>query len=535
MVITRRVYMKCLICESSGKQVEYEKACSLGTHLWKTHGLKPQEYYDKYIAKPGDGKCAECGKPTKFRTIGQGYLEFCSKKCSAKHIAADPERNEHKSSAYKESMLKQYGVENCAQIEDAKRKRKETMKERYGVEYYSQVNDFAQIAAAGNMAHHGVRSYMLLPEMQQKIRDANMKKYGVPYMFCQNTEYAKVKYKEYLEAHGCELVEFKDKKHITYRCKKCGHVTTEQDLFLKVREGFGLDFCTRCFPKSSPVSGEEQQVKAFIEGLGFKVEHHDRGFLEQYGADMVIEEKKLIVEFDGIRWHNEMYRPDEYHVTKTNIAERMGYHLIHLFSDEWEEKRPIVESRLKNALGIMGLPVAARDCRVEPVSAEVAGQFNESFHIQGDTVSSVRYGLYGGDTLYAVMTFGKSRFMDDTWEMIRYCVRPGYHVRGGAGKLFSRFIADEHPDKVLTYADRRWSGSGAFYGRIGFRLDGVTEPGYSYVVGNHRESRFNYQKYKLTGPDVTPGATEHEIMYGRGIYRIYDCGNYRYIWEPNVK
>lgn len=30
--------IECKICNA-----RYEKACSLGTHLWKTHGLKPQE------------------------------------------------------------------------------------------------------------------------------------------------------------------------------------------------------------------------------------------------------------------------------------------------------------------------------------------------------------------------------------------------------------------------------------------------------------------------------------------------------------
>ena len=30
--------------------------------------------------------------------------------------------------------------------------------------------------------------------------------------------------------------------------------------------------------------------------------------------------------------------------------------------------------------------------------------------------------------------------------------------------------------------------------------------------------------------------SEHEIMYNRGIYRIYDCGNLRYIWtNPAIK
>ena len=515
--------------------IEFEKACSLGTHLWKMHGMKPQQYYDAYLASPGDGKCAECGAPTSFRSLGQGYLEFCSKKCSAKHIASDSSRNAAKVAACSRTMNAKYGVDNIAKLDSTKERRKETMVERYGVEYYSQSPDFNDKYVAGNLAHHGVRSYMQLPEMQEKIRQANIAKYGVPYTFMRGTLEASVKYGTYLKEHGCELVEFVDKKHITYRCNKCGHVTTEQDLFLKVREGVGLGFCTKCFPKNSPVSGEEIGLRKFIESLGFKVDHYDRGFLGPYGADIVVEDRKLIVEFDGIRWHSELYRPDEYHVTKTNLAEEKGYHLIHVFSDEWEERGPIVESRLKNALGIPGVPVAARDCRVEGISADVAAGFNNAYHIQGDAVSSVRYGLYSGDVLYAVMTFGKSRFEDDCWEMIRYCVHPGFNVRGGAGKLFDAFVREHSPDRVVTYADRRWSGRGAFYGRIGFVLEGVTEPGYYYVVGNRRESRFAYQKYRLTGDDVTPGATEHEIMYGRGIYRIYDCGNYRYVWKKDVK
>ena len=79
--------MECLECKSKGVHTEFSKACSMGTHLWKTHGMSSQEYYDKYLAKSGDGKCAECGSPTNFRSLGQGYKEFCCKKCAAIHIA----------------------------------------------------------------------------------------------------------------------------------------------------------------------------------------------------------------------------------------------------------------------------------------------------------------------------------------------------------------------------------------------------------------------------------------------------------------
>ena len=523
--------MKCLACEIIGKTVEFEKACSLGTHLWKTHGLKPQQYYDKYLLKPGEGKCAECGKPTSFRTIGQGYKEFCSKKCAARHIAADPERNAHKCAEYAKTMQNEYGVSNCAQLESTKAARKKTMVERYGVEYYSQTEEHSIKMANTNLQRYGVHSYIALPEFQAKLRAANMASIGVPYRFCLRTEEAKKTYAEYLDKHGCDWVEFVDKKHITYRCRKCGHVTTEQDLFLKVREAHGVDFCTACCPKSSPVSGEENEVRDFINSLGFETTHYDRGFLDQYGADIVIESKKLIIEFDGVKWHSEEFVLPEYHLKKTEIAERMGYRLIHIFSDEWEEKRPIVESRLKNLLSVGSIPINARDCIIEQVSYQDAKSFIEVNHIQGDVPASVRYGLYKDGVLYAIMTFSQARYEKTGWEMIRYCGKAGYSIRGGAGRLLKKFLTEHNPDQLVTYADRRWSGQYAFYDKMGFVLEGGTEPGYFYVVNGKRVSRLQYQKHILVEQGFDANLSEHEIMYNRGIYRIYDCGNLRYVWK----
>ena len=522
--------MKCMICEAEGKLVEYETASSLGKHVWKTHGMKPQQYYDTYLKVPGAGECAECGKPTSFRSIGQGYKEFCCKKCAAHHIANDAERNAHKRAAYTSTMQDKYHVNNCSELKSVKQKRMTTMKEKYGVEYYSQTPEFKDKAAETNTERYGVRSYIMLPEFQDRLKKANIARIGVPYQFCVKTSEAAKLYKEYLDKHGCDLVEFSDKKHITYRCRKCGHESTEQDLFLKVREGAGVPFCTACHPKCSPVSGEEMSLRNFVESLGVAVQHYDRGFIGPYGADIVVESRKLIIEYDGLRWHSELCVPDDYHLKKTELAEEMGYRLIHVFSDEWEERGPIVEDRIRNILGMHEVTVGARKCHVEHVSNDVANDFADTYHIQGSTTSSDRYGLYNGDELCALMTFGKSRFEDNTWELIRFCTKRGYHIPGAAGKLFNRFIDEKSPERIVTYADRRWSGSNAFYGSIGFEPAGVTEPGYSYVVGNHRVNRLNFQKHKLVAAGADAEQTEHEIMYGRGIYRIYDCGQYKYRW-----
>jgi hypothetical protein len=47
------------------------------------------------------------------------------------------------------------------------------------------------------------------------------------------------------------------------------------------------------------------------------------------------------------------------------------------------------------------------------------------------------------------------------------------------------------------------------------------------------ENRIAYQKHKLVAAGYDATKTEHEIMLERGIYRIYDCGNYKYVYLPH--
>ena len=40
-----------------------------------------------------------------------------------------------------------------------------------------------------------------------------------------------------------------------------------------------------------------------------------------------------------------------------------------------------------------------------------------------------------------------------------------------------------------------------------------------------------FTKKKLVEAGFDANLTEHDIMLSRKIYRIYDCGNYRYVWN----
>lgn len=527
--------MKCLVCAADGKETVFEKVCSLGTHLWKTHNLKPQQYYDKYMASPSDGKCAECGCPTSFKSIGQGYKEFCSKKCAAKHIAADSERNAHKVAARQATVNELNQQSNGEYGRKVLEQRKATTLERHGVEFYSQHKNFKDKYHQSNLDRYGVTSYIALPEFQKYLQTRNIARIGVPYNFCVHTDEARESYIKFLSENNCELIEFTNKKSITYKCNVCGNIMTEQDLFLKSRVKLGCTICSYCKPKDAFSSIAEDQVRAYVESLGFTTSHYDRHFLGEYGADIVVADKKVIIEYDGIHWHSELYRPDDYHLHKTELAEQAGYHLIHIFSNEWEYKQSIVKSRLKTVLGCNTNKVYARNCEVKVIDHVTSSKFLDANHIQGNCASAnSRYGLYYGDMLVAVMTFGPNRYSKEGVELLRYCTLVDTSVIGGASKLFHHFLMNEQPSVVVSFADRRWSGNGAFYTKLGFEMVGTTQPSYYYIVDNNLENRMKYQKHKLVSAGYDINKTEHEIMLDRGIYRIYDCGNYRYVYKPDA-
>jgi len=56
----------------------------IAQHIKKLHNMALQDYYDRFVKKPGEGQCKVCGKPTTYRSIVQGYAEYCSPSCAKK-------------------------------------------------------------------------------------------------------------------------------------------------------------------------------------------------------------------------------------------------------------------------------------------------------------------------------------------------------------------------------------------------------------------------------------------------------------------
>lgn len=493
------IKLKCKIC---GQQ--FEKYCSVTTHTKRKHNIDSKTYYDTYFKADNEGFCKNCGIPVEYHDLQHGYREFCTRKC-----------------------FWQYTTKQ----EATKEKRKQTCLEKYGTTQYMSTKDFKEKSAITNEKLYNSKNVFGSPEIIEKIKATKLANCSL-HNEQQTIEKCKQvfeKYKELLKDF-VEVLSYSNDV-FTCKCKTCNKIFTTRYQNIYNRYNGNRIICTECNPLESGTSAPEQEIyhyiKSLFEGKNTEIINKCRSVLPNLELDIYIPEHKLAIEYNGLYWHNETNLNNNYHVNKTNLCEEKDIQLIHVFEDEWRDKQDIVKSRLKGMLGLNNV-IYARHCKCREVSSQDAIKFLNENHLQGAIGSTYRYGLYYEDKLVSLMTFGKSRFNKNEFELLRFCDVLWTSVVGGASKLFKHFaVAHSEIKEVTSYADRRWS-RGNLYEKIGFVKESVSKPSYFYIVDGHRENRVNYQKHVLITQGYDKNKSEHEIMKERGIYRIYDCGTLKY-------
>jgi hypothetical protein len=470
--------------------------------------------------------CKNCGVKLKFKkSLREGYGSYCSIKCTNQH-------EEHKNNV-KETFNRKYGG-SPIRDKDIKKKIEQTNLERYGVTNIFKDSEYIKSKTKDKL---GVTNPNQLNSVVEKRKSTNLNKYGVT-----NTLLLDDSRKN---NHSSKLINFNEKykglnviddsgDYVKLKCNDCNKEYDIDRSLLFYRFKNKINPCTICNTVSELKSIKEKEVIDFLSSLGLNLIKGDRDILNGKEIDILIPDFNIGIEFNGLYWHCEKYVDKDYHLNKTNVCESKGIHLIHIFEDEWVNNKDIVKSRLKNLFKLTENKVYGRKCIIKEVNTKDKTKFLNDNHIQGTIGSKVNLGLYYNDELVSIMTFGKGRVVmngvKNEWELLRFCNKINHSVIGGASKLFKHFIKNYKPNQLISYADRRWS-QGNLYDQLGFNKTHNSTPNYFYVVNNEREHRFKYRKNLLVEAGFDIKKTEREIMYDRGIYRIYDCGNLVYIYN----
>lgn len=357
-----------------------------------------------------------------------------------------------------------------------------------------------------------------------------------------SNEPKKLTYKESKEKilqFGYKLLEPKEdydkkknpfKKKTKVECVACGVVSYK--IPNNIAQG---KICKQCSEKGT--SAHEKTIAEFLKGIGLRFTQNDTTILgNRQEVDFYIPSKSLAIEINGLYWHTELKGKNRrYHLSKTEMAKERGIQLIHIFENELVNKQDIVLSILQSKLGV-GERVYARKTQYTRIEdKKQIKDFLNANHIQGALRSNngIAYGLYKGDEIISIATFGKSRYNKKyEYELLRFCNKTGQSVVGGFSKLLKAFIEGHDPESIITYADRRYS-DGSLYAKNGFAFIGDSTPNYFYYKSGVRlESRVKYQKHKLPAilENFDPALTERENMANHGYHRIWDCGNRVYVW-----
>lgn len=319
-------------------------------------------------------------------------------------------------------------------------------------------------------------------------------------------------------------------------CMQVGVQTRSEESKMKMRQS-AINRMEREGRRFSPeISSAQKELHKYISELSDGFIQGDTSLLHGREVDLINHNLKLGIEYNGLYFHSDRYRNRAYHISKMKEMEKLGYRLIYIWEDWWVRKQEIVKSMLSSILRKNTARIFARKCEVKEITDEQAKIFLHHNHIQGPSVSKIRLGLFRGDELVSVMTFGKLRRTLGTkskeghWELLRFASKINTSVIGGGSKLLKHFIKLHNPRRIISYANRDWS-VGNLYEKMGFSFIGMTDPGYFYAKGKRRFSRSQFTKDKLVKSGADKTKSESLIMSEMGYMKIWDTGNLKYEWN----
>jgi hypothetical protein len=451
-----------------------KKICSIDPN----RSFQENLYLWFYKKKPS--LCKICDNPCSFKQFSHGYYEYCSCSCRAK------DKKSFKNGTTKNAI-------------DKRAKWRENLSEEEKIE-------------------HNLKITRARLKTERALSSEFVKERRLKYLKLHHPEetYKKLSSYDFLYREHCELM-----KPVTQIAKE---MNLTWGVVRKSLEREGIKVINM-----GSYSSEENEIKTFIESLGFSVVQGSRRIIRPKEIDLYVPSKNVAIEYCGHYWHKEKTVGKNYHIEKTLACQDKGIKLLTIYDLEWKEKKDIVKSRIMHSLGCSVFREFARNTKFTEIKKSIAKDFINKHHIQGHVNCSRAFGLFCKNTgrLISVMTVGKSRYDKSVdYEILRFASIGS--VVGGASKLFKN-IKKQMDGSWITYADLRW-GDGSGYLKIGFESVHRSKPSYHYFKNAKMYHRSAFMKHKIVqnlGGD--PDKTEYENMVDMGYIRVWDCGTEKFI------
>ena len=474
-----------------------------------------------------------------------------------------------------QTCLEKYGVRNAALSLDIKEKTKQTCLEKYGEEYaiasklcrekiestflnkYGAISPTKDSKIKEKIKQTCLEKYggigLQSPNIKEKIFATNLKKYNTE-IPSRNKIVKQDIIKKFQSKYNVDcgsqvklFEKYPDLLGISNKIwvMKCPHPECNkcQEKYFKTRSMIYHDrlknnseLCTNLLPiNKSHNSGTSAElfIRSILDKYNINYIVNNRSIITPKELDIYIPSKKIAIECNGVYWHSTNKVVKKYHFDKYQRCKEMGIQLLTFWDDQIHSKPDIIESILLHKLGISLSKIYARNCKIVEIDNSICTKFLNENHIQGSCRSKYKYGLYYGEELVSIMTFGISRVgmgnKDKQLELLRFCTKKYYNVVGGASKLLNFFIKNHNPKTIISYSSNDIS-NGNLYKQLNF-IKSTENLSYWYIDMNtkKRYHRFNFTKFKLVDIGFSDQMPESEIMKNIGLLKIFDCGQVKWI------
>ena len=525
--------------------------------------------------------CPSCGNECHFFNIKVGYGLHCSRKCISKSNLTkikkeqsslkkwgvkNPMQSKEIQDKIKQTNLEKYGVENvyqskeiqdkikqtnlekygveyALQNDDVKRKLKETCLEKYGVEYISQSKEFKEICKQNSLEKYGVDHPMKSNVIKQNVRKIHKGKYGVEYISQRPDVIKKIAAslrKNHMDKDP-NIIGYTDDYQLIIKCPHCDCNKCDKKYFIipggiyHDRKRINAELCTNIMPINPLISTYELRLRELLDKYNIDYKFSIRNIISKE-LDIYIPSHNIAIEFNGVYWHSDKNKENNYHINKYKECQEKGIQLITIWEDQYVNHPEICESIILSKLGIYSEKIHGRKCTIEKVDSKTANDFYINNHLQSKCNASVHYALKYNGKIVAMMSFGKRSLgnnFNNEWELIRYCSKTHINIIGGASRLFNRFIKEYSPKCVVSWSSNDIS-NGNMYKKLGFEFEKMSSS-YWYISSSiKRYHRSNFSKSNLIKKGLIKEddeRSEREITKELGFIRIFDTGQTKWIWK----
>lgn len=268
--------------------------------------------------------------------------------------------------------------------------------------------------------------------------------------------------------------------------------------------------CQNC---ANTTSNQELVLTKFLKEN--KISFIQRKRINNKEFDFLIPEHELALEVNGLRFHNEKFRPNKhYHLNKTMFARSLNKKLIHIFEDDFDKYLPYFKHEILRMCHKLPTPSISNICNISVAKGEsfILVYGNDTNYENSDLC----YGAFQDDELVSVMAFKK--FGENVFELSSFVQKHCYDATHTAKYLFEKFVSDNSPKQIFGTKDLTNDTNDTF-SNLGFSLKYMELPDYKWSYGNER---FLMSDYVSTVFETK----EDETKFGHSMdfLKVYDCG-----------